>query len=191
MERAHDGAVGIVRLDAERAMAYVDGHRVVFFPMSGCRVEREAVQGPDDLPHRFVERDVAGGFPQLLASPEPLLLGGGRRFVAEGGPEKGHQAAHEQLDLRIPGHERLPEPVTPGRAPPPGWYAGFLLQHSRFEETVEVRPHRGRMDSEQAGQFRNLARALAERFDDGQAAGIPQQAVTFRPHPLGKPPVHG
>lgn len=190
MERAHDGAIRIVRFDAKRAMANVNGHRVVPVVLSGLRIKREAVEGLHHLPHRFLEGDVTGRFPELLASPEPLLFSGGHRSFAEGSVEEGYQAAHEQFDFRVPGQERLTEPVAPGRASPPGRDAGLLFQHPGFEESVEVRPHGGWMNPEQAGQFRNFPGPLAERLHDGQAAGVPEQAVALGPHSLGKTAVH-
>src|SRR5947207_13345342 len=75
----------------------------------------------------------------------------------------------------------MPESVTLGRAAPPCGHARLLFEDARLEELPQVVADRRRVDSEEPGEFRNLARGLLERLYDGQAVGVPEEAVSLRP----------
>ena len=186
---AHHRSVGVVRVDPEGAVAYIDGHGV--FPSDRwSRSEGEAVEGLDDLPHRLLKGRMAERTSELPAPPGPLLLGGTGGPFTVSAPEERDEAPDEEADLGVAGEERLPEPVALGGPAPALRNTGLLLEHPRLEQPIEVSAHRRRMDSEEAGELGNLAGPLPERLHDGQAPGVSQEPVALGPDGLGKTPVH-
>src|SRR5947207_15981876 len=73
----------------------------------------------------------------------------------------------------------MPEPVALGRAAPPCGHARLLFEDARFEELSQVVADCRRVDSEEPGEFGNLAGRLLERLYDGQAVGVSEEAVSL------------
>jgi hypothetical protein len=169
---ADDGSVGVVGVDAERAVADVDGHDVVLTGWWSGK-EGEALEGLDDDSHRLLDGWVTEGPAQFPAPPGPFLLGGGHGVITVGAAEERHEASDEEADLGVTAEKGLPEAVALGGPAPSRGNAGLFLEHAGLEEPLEVGAHRRRMDSEEAGELGNLARPLFERLHDGQASDVP------------------
>jgi hypothetical protein len=186
---AHDGSVGVMGIDAEGAVADIDGHDVLLTGRwSGS--EGEALEGLDDLLHRLLGGGMTEGPSEFPAPPGSLLLGGGHGPFTVGPAEERYQAADEEADLGVTAEKGMPEAVAlGGPAPSPG-DTGLLLEHPGLEKALEVGAHRRRVDPKEAGELGNLARPLFEGLHDGQAPDVPQEAVTLGPDTRRKMSVH-
>src|SRR6266550_4443328 len=84
----------------------------------------------------------------------------------------------------------MPESVTLGRPAPPCGHARLLFEDARFEELSQMVADRRRVDAEEPGKFGNLAWSLLERLYDGQAVGVPEEAVSLCSDVLRNASIH-
>jgi hypothetical protein len=146
--------------------------------------EGEVRQRLDDLAHGLLEGGVAVGAGHLAALAGPFFLGGRDRPIAVGGPQERDETADEEANLRFTTEQRLPQPVPLRRPAPAGRDAFLLLEYPGLGQPFEVSAHRRRMDTQHAGELRDLTRPFLQRLDDGQSARVTQEAVALRAYPM-------
>jgi hypothetical protein len=189
VKRAYDRRVRVAGVDVEGAVADVDGDDAAAAAgWSGS--EGEALEGLNDDSHRLLERRVAQGASEFPASPGSLFLGRGHGPLSVGGPEERDEASDKEADLRVLAEQRVPEPVALGRPAPSRGNAWLLLEDARFEELFQVVAHGRLVDSEKAGELGNLAWRFLECLHDGEAVGVPEQAVALGPDTPRNASVH-
>src|SRR5256885_6625663 len=99
MEGAHDGAVGVAGIDAERTVPDVDRDDLVLSD-GRARSEREALQRLDDDAHRLLDGRVAKRVSEIATAAGALLLRGGDGRPAPGRAGQGDEPGGEEAGPR-------------------------------------------------------------------------------------------
>jgi hypothetical protein len=188
VEGANHGSIGIIRVDAEGAVADVDGDDSV--PL-GWRIrgEGEACQRIHDVPHRQLRRGITDATTEVPPSADSFFLGGGGRPLAPGLPEERDQTADKEMDRGVTAEQAMPEPVALGGPAPSRRNARLGLQEPGFQQLFEVAPHGCRVNAEEPGELGDLTGPLLQGLNDDQAMGMPQELVALGADPLRKAPV--
>jgi hypothetical protein len=187
VEGADDGPVGIVRIDAERAVTDVDSHRVVSHPYRGGS-EGKTFEHIKDLVGRLLKRRVPIRRRHISTPPGSFRLGDGCGSLTIGVSQEGDEAGHEESEFRIAPEEGLTEPVTLGRSSSAGWGSRFLFEDPGFEQPFEVGSDGRVVHAEQASQLGNLTRSLFQGLDNRQPGDVTEEPVALGPHRAGQPP---
>jgi hypothetical protein len=186
---AHDRPVGIVGINAERAVLEIDGQDPIPPDWSGGR-EGKVLQGVDHLPRRLLEGRVVEGLPECPTSLKALLLGGAGRFPAVCLPEQPDETPYEQAGLRIIADNGNPQPIMLGRPAPAPRNSGVLDHHSGGQEFLEMALHRRPVDAHEPAEFRNPTRSFGQGFHDGQSRVVGQEVVALGSDGARKTSIH-